>query len=205
MSFKTPLGIRDVLKNLRKLHVKPDISTVSDKIHWDALPKGTFLTFWRLQKAKIKLPLSLPPPLPHSVPTMLCSCSSYNRGQKCWGLSSDFIKTSELPLLHQTTLNLEWKGWKWALLGEGSGGWGDETKADQNTDCNGSESYVTISCIAGFYHSVLSFDLHYQYLQKTTNTPTLSRGVGKGVQIVYFSEVTSAPFLDIVLTMFRAL
>ena len=194
--------------------MKPDKSTVSDKIRWDTLPKGTFLTFWRLQKAKIKLPLSLPPPLPHPVPTMLCSCSSYNRGQKCWELSSDFIKTSEFPLLHQTTLILSEMGRNEPFLGaqhcwergEGSGGWGDEAKADQNTDCNGAESYVTITCIAGFFHSVLSsFDLHYQYLQKTTNTPTLSRGVGKGVQIVYFSEVTSAPFKEIVSTMFQAL
>ena len=83
---------------------------------------------------------------------------------------------------------------------------GIKPKADQNTDCNGAESYVTITCIARFSHSVLgSFDLHYQYLQKTTNIPTLSRGVGKGVQIVYFSEVTSAPFKEIVSTMFHAL
>ena len=35
--------------------------------------------------------------------------------------------------------------------------------------CDGAESYVTMTCIAGFSHSVLSFfDLHYQYLQKTT-------------------------------------
>ena len=92
------------------------------------------------------------------------------------------------------------------LLGEGSGGWGVEAKADQTTDCNGAESYVTITCIAGFSHSVLSsFDLHYQYLQKTANTSTLSWGVRKGVQIVYFPEVTSAPFEDIVSTMFRGL
>ena len=97
--------------------MRPDKSTVSDKIRCDTLPKGTFLMFWRLQKAKIKLPLSLPPPLPHPVPTMLCSCSSYNRGQKCWELSSDFIKTSEFPLLHQTTLILSEKGRNEPFLG----------------------------------------------------------------------------------------
>ena len=43
------------------------------------------------------------------------------------------------------------------------------------------------------------------YLKKTTNNPTLIWGVGKGVQIVYFSEVTSAPFEDIVSTMFHRL
>ena len=58
-----------------------------------------------------------PPPLPHPVPTMLCSCSSYNRGQKCWELSSDFIKTSEFPLLHQTTLILSEKGRNEPFLG----------------------------------------------------------------------------------------
>ena len=49
---------------------------------------------------------------------------------------------------------------------------GNEAKADQNTDCNGVESFVTITCIAGLFYS--SFDLHCTDRIKTTNTPTLN-------------------------------
>lgn len=32
------------------------IGTINEKISWDTLPKGTFLTFWRLQKVKWSFP-----------------------------------------------------------------------------------------------------------------------------------------------------
>ena len=75
-------------------------------------PKAPFWRFGDFKNRKWSFPFpSLP--LPHPLPTMLCSC----RGQKCWELSSDFIKTGELPLPHQTTFNFERNGWKWVLLG----------------------------------------------------------------------------------------
>lgn len=60
---------------------------------------------------------------------------------------------------------------------------GDEVKADQNTDCNGVESFVTITCIAGLFYSVLSSsDLHCTDRIKTINTPTLNiEGRERGV------------------------
>lgn len=175
MSLKTPweLGTFSIFIWSLSLSVKKfkqitceawHISTISDKIRWDTLPKGTSRhEIWAFpcNTANCFWPIS---DRIDGVPLYKIFVH--------WKLKLlSFLVDSFLKLPTQTTLNFERQGWKWILLGEQlcwERGVGNEAKADQNTDCNGVES----TCIAGLFYS--SFDLHCTDRIKTTNTPTLN-------------------------------